>query len=84
MKNTKMKDGLDLMGSYGTPDVLEYIDDNPHCKREELEGVVIGIPVADLVEQLSTAGLIIVDLQLTEKGRKALEKLQKLKVLLKN
>ena len=84
MKNTKMKDGLDLMGSYGTPDVLEYIGDNLHCKREELEGVVIGIPVADLVEQLSTVGLIIVDLQLTEKGRKALEKLQNLKVLLKN
>ena len=84
MKNTRMKDGLDLLGSYGTPDVLEYIGDNPHCKREELEGVVIGISVADLVEQLSTAGLIIVDLQLTEKGRKALEKLQKLKVLLKN
>jgi alpha-acetolactate decarboxylase len=84
MKNTKMKDGLDLMGSYGTPDVLEYIGDNPHCKREELEGVVIGISVADLVEQLSTAGLIIVDLHLTEKGRKALGKLQKLKVLLKN
>ena len=84
MKNTKMKDGLDLMGSYGTPDVLEYIGDNPHCKKEELEGVVIGIPVADLVEQLSTAGLIIVDLQLTEKGRKVLEKLQKLKVLLKS
>ena len=84
MKNTRMKDGLDLMGSYGTPDVLEYIGDNPHCKKEELEGVVIGIPVADLVDQLSTAGLIIVDLQLTEKGRKALKKLQNLKVLLKN
>jgi hypothetical protein len=84
MKNTKMKDGLDLLGSYGTPDVLEYIGDNPHCKREEFEGLVIGIPVADLVEQLSTAGLIIVDPHLTEKGRKALEKLQKLKVLLKN
>jgi hypothetical protein len=84
MKNTKIKGGLDLMGSYGTPDVLEYIGDNPHCKREELEGVVIGIPVADLVEQLNIAGLIIMDLQLTEKGRKALEKLQSLKMLLKN
>jgi hypothetical protein len=84
MKNIKIKDGLDLMGSYGTPEVLEYIGDNPHCKREELEGVVIGIPVADLVEQLSTAGLLVVNLQLTEKGRKACEKLQSLKVLLKN
>jgi hypothetical protein len=84
MKNTKIKDGLDLMGSYGTPDVLEYIGDNPHCEREELEGVVRGIPVTDLVEQLNIAGLLIMDLQLTEKGKKALEKLQSLKLLLKN
>jgi hypothetical protein len=84
MKNTKIKDGLDLMGSYGTPDVLEYIGDNPHCKREELEGMVRGIPVTDLVEQLNKAGLLIVDFQLTEKGKKVLEKLQNLKLLLKN
>jgi hypothetical protein len=72
------------MGSYGTPDVLEYIGDNPHCKREELESLVIGIPVADLVEQLSKAELLILDLQLTEKGKRVLEKLQNLKMLLKN
>jgi hypothetical protein len=84
MKNTKMKGGLDLLGSYGTPDVLEYIGDNPYCKREELEGVVRGIPVTDLVDQLSTAELIIVNLHLTEKGKKAREKLQNLKILLKS
>jgi len=82
--SSNKNEGLFFLGAYGTPDVLEYINTHPQCRKEDLDILVRNITVTDLVKRLQKTRIITDRLELTEKGNIVLERLLELKALLKN
>ncbi|MBU7029839.1 MAG: hypothetical protein HXS48_23090 [Theionarchaea archaeon] len=59
---------LDLLGNYGTPEVLEYINDYPQCTKGELETLVENTTVTTLMGRLQQKELVTEELKLTDEG----------------
>jgi hypothetical protein len=78
----EMKKGLELLNHYGTLNVLEYLYEHPHGRKEELTDLVEDTTVHDLITHLQRTGLVNAEIELTEKGRALVQCIRELRTFL--